>query len=601
MKDAKGRRVPTRGKPAKRRPVFAHSLAKAPSGIAGLDEITGGGLPRGRPTLVCGGAGCGKTLFALEFLVRGATEHGEPGVLMSFEETEEELAANVASLGFDVRKLIQQKKLAVDHVRVERNEIEETGEFDLAGLFVRLQYAIESVGAKRVALDTIESLFSSLPNPTVLRSELRRLFRWLKDRGMTTVITGEQGAGSLTRQGLEEYVSDCVIFLDHRVNDQISTRRLRVVKYRGTMHGCNEYPFLIDETGISVLPITSMGLDHAASSERVSTGIVRLDEMLGGGYFKGTTILCSGTAGTGKTSVAAHLARSTCEKGERCLFFAFEESSSQLARNMQSIGIDLSRYIRNGSLSFIAGRPHSQGLEMHLATMHKAASQFKPTLVIVDPVSNLMGTGTTASARSMLTRLIDFLKSKGITTFFTTLTEGSSGLEQTDVGISSLIDTWLMLEVVRGGGERNRTLNLVKSRGMAHSNQTTEYQITDRGLVLLDTYLGPSGVLTGSARMVKEAEDKALAASREEDIGRQLTLRETGRKAFEARLAALQAEFAAQDAELDRNIRERLRQRDSTPTDRAAMAISRRAFTKPKGKDGRRQHGTGSERKGRDT
>ena len=374
------------------------SLDKAPSGIAGLDEITGGGLPRGRPTLVCGSAGCGKTLFAMEFLVRGAVEHGEPGVFMSFEETEEELATNVVSLGFDLRQLVERKQLAIDYVRVERNEIEETGAFDLEGLFVRLRLAIESVGAKRVALDTIESLFSSLPNPAILRSELRRLFRWLKDQGMTTVITGEQGVGTFTRQGLEEYISDCVIFLDHRVNDQISTRRLRVVKYRGTTHGSNEYPFLIDETGISVLPITSLRLDHEASSERVSTGIERLDEMLGGGYFKGTTILCSGSAGTGKTSVAAHLARAACEKGERCLFFAFEESSAQLLRNMGSIGIDLGRYTGSGSCDLVASRPYAQGLEMHLLSIHKAVNQCKPALVVIDPISNLVGSGSQPAA-----------------------------------------------------------------------------------------------------------------------------------------------------------------------------------------------------------
>ena len=559
------------------------SLEKAPSGIAGLDEITGGGLPRGRPTLVCGSAGCGKTLFAMEFLVRGAVEHGEPGVFMSFEETEEELAINVASLGFDVRQMVKRKQLAIDHVRVERNEIEETGAFDLEGLFVRLRLAIESVGAKRVALDTIESLFSSLPNPAILRSELRRLFRWLKDQGMTTVITGEQGVGTFTRQGLEEYISDCVIFLDHRVNDQISTRRLRVVKYRGTTHGSNEYPFLIDETGISVLPITSLRLDHKASSERVPTGIERLDEMLGGGYFKGTTILCSGSAGTGKTSIAAHLVRAACAKGERCLFFAFEESSAQLLRNMGSIGIDLGCYIANGSLDLVASRPYAQGLEMHLLSIHKAVTQREPALVVIDPVSNLVGSGSQLGSNSMLTRLLDFLKNRGITTLFTSLTEGGADTEQTSVGISSLIDTWLVLDVVRGGGERNHTLDIVKSRGMAHSNQTTEYRISDQGVLLLDTYLGPSGVLTGSARLAHEAADRAQVALQEEEIARQQALRGIRRNAFDGRLATLQGEFAVEDAELERDIQERIRQRDGAPAARAAMARSRQAFARAPG------------------
>jgi circadian clock protein KaiC len=502
---------------------------------------------------------------------------------MSFEETEEELAINVASLGFDVRQMVKRKQLAIDHVRVERNEIEETGAFDLEGLFVRLRLAIESVGAKRVALDTIESLFSSLPNPAILRSELRRLFRWLKDQGMTTVITGEQGVGTFTRQGLEEYISDCVIFLDHRVNDQISTRRLRVVKYRGTTHGSNEYPFLIDETGISVLPITSLRLDHKASSERVPTGIERLDEMLGGGYFKGTTILCSGSAGTGKTSIAAHLVRAACAKGERCLFFAFEESSAQLLRNMGSIGIDLGCYIANGSLDLVASRPYAQGLEMHLLSIHKAVTQREPALVVIDPVSNLVGSGSQLGSNSMLTRLLDFLKNRGITTLFTSLTEGGADTEQTSVGISSLIDTWLVLDVVRGGGERNHTLDIVKSRGMAHSNQTTEYRISDQGVLLLDTYLGPSGVLTGSARLAREAADRAQVALQEEEIARQQALRGIRRNAFDGRLATLQGEFAVEDAELDRDIQERIRQRDGAPAARAAMARSRQAFARAPG------------------
>jgi circadian clock protein KaiC len=565
-------------------------LPKAPSGIQGLDEITSGGLPRGRPTLVCGGAGCGKTLFALEFLVRGATEHGEPGVFVSFEETEPEIAANVASLGFDVRRLQAQKKLFIDWVRVERNEIEETGEYDLEGLFVRLEHAVRAVGAKRVALDTVESLFSALPNAAVLRSELRRLFRWIKERGLTAVITGEKGDGTLTRQGLEEYVSDCVIFLDHRVNEQVSTRRLRVVKYRGSTHGTNEYPFLIDENGISVLPITSIGMNHPASRERLTSGIARLDEMLGGkGYFRGSTVLVSGTAGTGKTSIAAALARTACENGERCVYLAFEESAAQLTRNMRSIGIDLERYVKNGMLRLMPIRPSSQGLEMHLLAIHKAVKVFDPAVVIMDPITNLVSNGSTLDARQMLTRLIDFLKARGVTGLFTSLTTGTTNLEETDVAVSSLIDTWLLLEVVRSGGERNRALTIIKSRGMEHSNQTAEYRLSRRGLEILDTYLGASGVLTGSARVAREAEDRAEALLREESVARQQTLRESRRKAFERRLETLRAEFAVEDAELERAILEEAQRGDVVASDRVRMGRSRRAFAaRAAGKNGAR-------------
>lgn len=563
-------------------------LPKAPSGVKGLDEITNGGLPRSRPTLVCGGAGCGKTLFALEFLVRGATDHGEPGVFVSFEETEPEIAANVASLGFDVRRLEAQKKLFVDWVRVERSEIEETGEYDLEGLFVRLQHGVEQVGAKRLALDTIESLFSALPNPAILRSELRRLFRWVKDRGLTAVVTGERGDGTLTRQGLEEYVSDCVIFLDHRVHEQVSTRRLRVVKYRGSTQGTNEYPFLIDESGISVLPITSLRMDHSASRARVPTGISRLDEMLGGkGYFRGSTVLVSGTAGTGKTSVAAALARASCQRGERTLFLAFEESAPQIIRNMRSIGIALEPYLENRTLDLTATRPTAAGLEAHLLTIYKAIDSFDPSFVIMDPITNLATTGTALGASQMLTRLIDLLKTRGVTVLFTSLTSGGAALDTTDVGVSSLIDTWLVLEVVRSGGEWNRVLTIVKSRGMAHSNQSAEYRLTGRGIEILDTYLGPTGVLTGSARLAREAEDRAAAHLHAESIARQRALRQSRRRAFERRLDALRGEFAVEDAEIDRAIREEEAHGDVVERERQRMARSRQAFSPPRArKDG---------------
>jgi circadian clock protein KaiC len=555
-------------------------LPKAPSGVQGLDEITGGGLPRGRPTLVCGGAGCGKTLFAMEFLVRGACELGEPGVFMAFEETEEELAANVASLGFDVKKLVAQKKLAIDFVRVERSEIEETGEYDLEGLFVRLAHAIETVGAKRVVLDTIESLFAGLPNPLVLRSELRRMFRWLKDRGMTVVITGEKGEGTLTRQGLEEYVSDCVIFLDHRMTEQTSTRRLRVVKYRGSLHGTNEYPFLIDQNGISILPVTSLGLTHKAPRERIPSGIPRLDQMLGGkGYFKGSTILVSGTAGTGKTSVAALLAKSTCERGERCLFFAFEESTDQLVRNMRSIGIQLEPFVEKGLLRILPSRPTVHGLELHLVKMHRAVSEFQPDVVVLDPITNLITVGTSAETTSMMTRLIDFLKMRGTTTFFTSLTTGGNDFEQSEVGISSLIDTWLMLQVVRSGGERNRTLTIIKSRGMAHSNQTSEYKLSDAGLEIVDTYLGATDVLTGSARLAREAEDSDALLIGAEDIARKEQERERRRSALERQIAELREQLESDDAALKQDIQESTRRRERLTAERAAMGLSRQAFT----------------------
>jgi circadian clock protein KaiC len=560
-------------------PVAGPDLPKVRSGINGLDEITGGGLPRGRPTLVCGGAGCGKTLFAMEFLVRGATLYGEPGVFMAFEETGDELAANVASLGFDIGKLQRQKKLAIDHVRVERSEIEETGEYDLEGLFVRLQHAIDSVRAKRVVLDTIESLFSGLPSHLVLRAELRRLFRWLKDRGMTVIITGEKGEGALTRHGLEEYVSDCVIFLDHRVTEQNATRRLRVVKYRGSIHGTNEYPFLIDEDGISILPVTSLGLDHKVSSQRVSSGIPRLDEMLGGkGYFRGSTILVSGTAGTGKTSVAAMLARAACGRGEKCLLFAYEESTNQIVRNMHSIGISLERYIADGRLRVMPSRPTAHGLEMHLVAMHKAVLGFKPTLVIIDPITNLITVGTSPETRSMMTRLIDFLKVGGITTFFTSLTSSDNELESSEVGISSLIDTWLLLQVIRVGCERNRTLTIIKSRGMAHSNQSAEYLLSGRGLEILDTYLGTAEVLTGSARVAKETEDRTAAAAGLDEIVRVEKERVRRRSLFERQLADAREQFEADDAVIARRIQEAEESRNRTMARRLVMARSRGAF-----------------------
>src|ERR1700681_451580 len=463
------------------------ALPKAPTGIQGLDEVTTGGFPRGRPTLVCGSAGAGKTLLAMEFLVRGATEYGEPGVFMAFEETAADLAENVRSLGFDLEKLIRQKKLVVDYVRIERGEIDETGDYDLEGLFIRLAAAIDAVGAKRVVLDTIENLFAGLQNQGILRAELRRLFRWLKDKGVTAVITAERGEGSLTRQGLEEYVSDCVILLDHRVTDQISTRRLRIVKYRGTTHGTNEYPFLIDEDGFSVLPVTSLGLQHRATAERISSGIPRLDEMLGGkGFFRGSTILVSGTAGTGKTSLAATGVDAGCRRGERGLYFSFEESPGQLIRNMRSIGLDLEQWVKNDLLMFHSSRPTFYGLEMHLGIIHKLVQTFKPKMVVLDPIGSIIAAGNRRDANLMLIRLMDFLKVRGVTAFFTNLTVGGQALERTDVNISSLVDTWLFVRDVEEDGERNRVMYILKSRGMSHSNQLRDFLLTKDGIDLLD-------------------------------------------------------------------------------------------------------------------
>src|SRR5688572_11456695 len=467
------------------RTIGGHELAKTPTGIRGLDEITRGGLPAGRPTLVCGGPGSGKTLLALTFLVNGATRFDEPGVLMTFEENVEEITSDVASLGFDFPKLIEEKKIAIDYVRVERSEIEETGEYDLEGLFVRLGYAIDSVGAKRVVLDTIESLFAGLKDDAVLRSELRRLFRWLKDRGVTALITGERGDGLLTKQGLEEYVSDAVILLDHRVFDQVSTRRLRVVKYRGSYHGTNEYPFLITATGISVLPVSSLALQHTAPLDRVSSGVARLDEMLSGqGYYRGSTILISGAAGTGKTSLSAHFLDAACRRGERCLCFLFEESPQQHLRNMRSIGVDLEPWVAAGLLQFHADRPSRYGLETHLVSMHQAVADFEPTVAVIDPVTNLMTVGTYTDVQAMLTRLIDHLKTANITAMLTSLMPGQTDLERTETTISSLMDTWIVLANDQVGDRHRRGLYVLKSRGMAHSNEPCEFVLTNHGLKL---------------------------------------------------------------------------------------------------------------------
>ena len=558
--------------------LSSKALKKVPTGIGGFDEITRGGLPAGRPTLVCGSAGCGKSLFATEFLIRGALQYNEPGILMTFEETADDIKKNVASLGFDIDDLVTRKKLYVDHVRVERSEIEENGEYDLEGLFIRLGHAIKTIGAKRVVLDTIETLFAGLSNQAILRAEVRRLFGWLKERGMTTVITGERGEGALTRQGLEEYVSDCVILLDHRVHGQISTRRMRVVKYRGSTHGTNEYPFLIDEDGISVLPITAAGMDYGVSTKRVSSGVPELDDMLGGkGFYLGSTILLSGSAGTGKTSMAAHLADSTCKRGERCLYFSFEESQSQIIRNMKSIGLDLEPHVQKGLLQFHSTRPTVYGLEMHLVLLHKTVEEFKPTVAIFDPITNLQTAGTQDDSESMLIRLIDFLRKKRITCFMISLTAGGSkSQEMTEVGMSSIVDSWLLLRDVESGGERNRLMYLLKSRGMAHSNQVREFLITSKGVRLVEAYLGSEGVLTGSARLSQQNRENAEVQIVKEETKRQQMALEHRRKAVEAQIEALRAEFISEQEEFARvAANSRLREKQ-IQQNRQAMASSRR-------------------------
>jgi circadian clock protein KaiC len=559
-------------------PVPRPQLPKAPTGIQGLDEITGGGLPKGRPTLVCGSAGCGKTLLAMEFLVRGATEFNEPGVFMAFEETTKDLTQNVASLGFDLDRLVADQKMVLDFVYVERSEIEETGEYDLEGLFIRLGQAIDSIGAKRVVLDTIESLFAGLPNPLILRAELRRLFRWLKEKGVTAVITGERGDETLTRQGLEEYVSDCVILLDHRVSEQASSRRLRIIKYRGSTHGTNEYPFLIDEDGISVLPVTSLGFQHVVTTDRIATGIARLDAMLGGkGFFRGSSVLVSGTAGTGKSSISAHFVDAACRRGERALYFSFEESPSQIMRNMRSIGIDLEQWVNQGLLRFQATRPAFAGLEMQLTMMHKATLNFNPQVVIVDPLNGFIIGNNANEVKSMLTRLADFLKTKQISSMFTQLISSSAAQGADDVAISSMIDTWLLLRDIEIGGERNRGLYIIKSRGMAHSNQVRECLLSSHGVELSEVYVGAGGVLTGSARRAQEAQELALKLMREQEIERKQIELAAARRALEAKIMALRAEFDVREAESTKIIMQEQAQVAQLVQEREEMGLSRGA------------------------
>jgi circadian clock protein KaiC len=527
-----------------------NQLPKSPTGIQGLDEITGGGLPQGRPTLVCGTAGSGKTLIGINFLVSGAVSYSEPGVFVSFEETPEELIQNVRSLGWDLKQLIAEKKFLIDHIHIDPYEIEEIGDYNLEGLFIRLEQIIDAIGAKRIVLDTIETLFVTLSNSTIIRSELQRLFRWLKSKGVTAIITGEKGENTLTRHGLEEYVADCVIRLEQRVQNEIATRRLQIVKYRGSSHGTNEYPFLINEKGISVLPITSVGLDHEISTERISTGIPRLDTMLGGqGYFRGSSILITGTAGTGKSTISAHFAQATCLRGERCLYLAFEEAPQQILRNMLSVGLDLNPVVNKGLLKFQAVRPTAFGLEMHLVQIHNLINEFQPNVVIVDPMSNLVLGGNLLDSKSFFMRLIDSLKSQNITVMLTNLITGNSHLENTEIGISSLMDTWLELRVTETNGERNRVLYVLKSRGMEHSNQVREFILTNQGIELVNVYLGEGNVLTGTARNVQEAKEKVATLLRQQELERKRREMERKKALAQSQIAALQTQLQIEQEE----------------------------------------------------
>lgn len=468
-----------------RKKNLRHDIQRAPTGIHGFDEISRGGVPAGRPTLICGSAGSGKTLFGMEFLVRGAIQYNEPGLFVSFEENVHDLIANVSSLGFDLAGLISRKKIILDHIPIHQHETQEIGEYDLEALFVRLGNEIESIHAKRVVLDTVEVLFSAFGNSALVRSELQRLFHWLKAKGVTAIITGERGDGTLTRNGLEEYICDCVILLDHRITEQLSTRRIRIVKLRGAAHGGDEYPFLIDKQGFSIFPITSVELEQKVGKGRVSTGIPALDAMLEGkGYFRGSSVFISGTAGTGKTSIAAHAAKASCDRNERCLFLAFEESQGQIIRNLRSIGINFEAPVKKGLLKIHSARPTLHGLEMHLATIHRLIAEFDPSLVIIDPISNFAPIGNRPEVYSLFLRLIDFLKVKNITSIMTNLVSREWVTNEIVTGISSLMDTLIVLRDIESTTNRSRVLCVLKSRGMAHSRDFREVLFSRNGIDL---------------------------------------------------------------------------------------------------------------------
>jgi len=518
-------------------------LPKSLTGIQGLDEITDGGLPQGRPTLIYGSAGSGKTLLGVEFLINGATKYNETGVLMTFEETAEEITQNVASLGWDIEQLVRDRKLLLDHVAVPVRDIDFSGSYDLEGLFIRLSSAIQEIGAKRVVLDTLEVLFSTMEHH-IVRSELRRLFSWLKSQGVTAIVTGELGSNNSTLQGIEEYVSDCVIRLEQRTIEDLATRHLQILKYRGSKHGSNEYPFLINEDGISVVPITSVGLNSGVSDERISSGVPRLDTMLGGlGYYRGSCILVTGKAGTGKTSLASYFASATCDRGERVLYLASDESPQQMLRNQRSIGLDLQPHIDQGLLRFESVRPTAYGLEMRLANIYNWVQEFQPYLVIIDPMSNLSTSNNIKQTKNFLMRLIDLFKSSQITVFFTDLLTVNGALEASEAGIPSLMDTWIELRTLENNGERNRALYILKSRGMQHSNQVREFVLNNQGIELLDVYLGESDFLIGSARIAQEAKDRMEKLNRCQELERKKRQLNQQQALLQVQITALQVQL----------------------------------------------------------
>ena len=553
-------------------------LPKAPTGIAGLDQITGGGLPRGRVSLVAGSAGAGKTLLGLEFLVAGARQYGEPGVLVSFEESAAKVALNARSLGFDIDALQRDGLLVVLSFQVEPSEVITTGAFDFEPLFLLLSEAVRRIGAKRVVLDTIEVLFGAFGDDATVRAELTRLARWLEDQGVTVIVTGERGEKGLTRRGIEEYVTDCVILLDHRVRDEISTRRLRVVKYRGSAHGTNEYPLLISAQGLIVLPITSITLDYAASEERISTGVDRLDHMLGGGLLRGSTALVTGTAGTGKTSLGAHLVNSACGRGEPALWVLFEESPAQVLRNMRSIGLDLKKWVDAGLLRIWAARPSAFGLETHLAILYQLIEEVSPSVAVLDGVAGLAHGSATLESASMMARQLDLLKARGITTLVTSLGHEDEAATMT---VSSLVDNWLLLRNIETNGERNRLLFVLKSRGTAHSNQVREFVLTDHGVELVEVYVSAAGMLVGSARLAQEAAERVADVQEADDRDRRLRELRGKIAEQEAHIVASQDQLAAKRAEIDRiDLRER-RQAAVAKADRSTMATRRWADPVP--------------------
>lgn len=551
-------------------------LAKCPTGIEGLDTLTNGGLPRNRLTLICGSAGSGKTSLGIEFLVQGIIKYDEPGLFITFEEKPQEIIENAASIGFDLEDLINKKKLFIEYIPVQEEEVMQSGDYTLEALFIRFEQVITSIAVKRVTLDTLDSIFASLGNTPVLRAEIYRLFNWLKQKNITSLVTSEAGITTLSRNGLEEYISDCVISLRTNIVSEVLTRFLRVVKYRGSKHGTNEYPFLITDIGINLFPITSNYLNNIVSTEFVSTGVKELDEMMDNkGYYRGSTVLVTGTAGTGKSSLAAVFSNSICQTGERCIYFTFEEMINQILRNMSSVNLNLQQWIDKDLLKFYAYRSPTYGLETHLLTIQNVIKEFKPHAVIIDPITNFDLIGTELEIKSMMTRLIDFLKAQQITALFTSLATTIDPREQTEIGISSLIDSWLVLQNLEQAGERTRGITILKSRGIAHSNQIREFIITSNGIKLEKIYVGPNGILTGSARLDQEEQEKLHLLLQEKETLRRKKLLEHKKALLEAKIMALKSEFDADVEEIESLIMKEEIQNKRILETRSAMAKRR--------------------------